>query len=433
MKEHVNHPAEPEQKRQRLPLAKGGVVIFLLIIFLIFALAGRQIIHAWPRTSTASSGSSASQTVAPLQLPGGVSLSPLTLTGSHTVIYQEQSHIYRVAVPDGASHILNTPGYLYNRAVPALVTSTNELIYSGNGIWAMNLPDGQAHQIATFPSEQVITSLVVSQNGSSLAWSSAPANGSGTTRLYAGSLEHTAQIYQQAALKCPCYRVFSFLDQSTTTLLLTNDRGDHRSAHYGLWTLDLNQGTAATPQEILSDADQQGPLTLAGQDNKLLYSTFQGYVPWPTIGAPSDIMSLAYANSLSLTSIDGKQHQTGKSQVILPDQGDLSNTQSYHWVDTPQFAPDSQTLAYVEFASSSQADFPRQYALYTVDLHGETASEPQLLASSTAKYIELGSWLNSSTVTFYADNALYALDIQQHTVATLLTTGAYAHIVAVIE
>lgn len=433
MKEHVTHPSEPETRRRRLPVSKGGVFLFLLIICLILAVTGRQIIHAWPRTSAASPTTGSSQTAAPLQLPGGAALSALNLAGSHTVIYQEQNHIYTVAVPGGASHVLNTPGYLYNRAVPAIVTSSKELIYSGNGIWALSLPDGSARQIATFPSDQVITSLVVSQDGSSLAWSSAPANGNGITRLYAGSLEHTVQIYQQSALKCPCYRAFSFLNQSTTTLLLTNDRGDHRSAHYGLWTLDLSQGTAAQPQEILSDADQQGPLALTAQGNRLLYSTFQGYVPWPTIGAPSDIMSLAYANSLSLMSIEGKQHQPGKSQVLLPDQGDLINTQSYHWVDTPQFAPDSQTLAYVEFASSSQADFPRQYALYTADLHGQTATEPQLVVSSTAKYVELGSWLSNSIVTFYADNALYALDVQQHTVATLVTTGAYAHIVAVIE
>ena len=431
MKQHSNNPPEAEGRSRGIPLSKGGVIIFLLIICLILAVAGRQIIHAWPRTVTVTTSSS--QDVMPLQLPGGAGLSALTLSGSHTLIYQEQNHIYTALVPGGAPHELNTPGYLYNRAVPAIVTSTKELIYSGTGIWALSLPDGQARQIASVPSDQVITSLVASQDGSSLAWSSAPANGRGTTRLYAGSLEHTVQVYQQSAVQCPCYRAFSFLNQSTTTLLLTNDRGDHRSAHYGLWIFDLSQGIAGKPQEILSDADQQGPLALTDQGNKLLYSTFQGYVPWPTIGAPGDIVSSAYANSLSLASLDKTRHRFSTSQVILPDQGDLTNTQSYHWIDTPEIAPDSQTLAYVEFSSSSQNDFPRQYALYTYDLRGQTKLEPQLLVTSTAKYLELGSWLNASVVTLYADNAFYALDVQQHTVMTLMTTGTYAHIISVIE
>lgn len=432
MKQHIDNPAEPEPRHQRVFLSKGGIILFLLIICLIFVVVGREIIQSWPRTSTSSVATTAAPSVPPLQLPGGAALSPLTLSGSHTVIYQDQSHIYTVAVPNGTAHVLNTPGYLYNRAVPAIVTSSKELIYSGNGIWAMSLSGGQARQIATFPSDQVITSLVVSQDGSSLAWSSAPAAGSGTIHLYAGSLEHTTQIYQQSATQCPCYRAFAFLDQSTTELLLTNDLGDHRSVHNGLWTFDLSQGTAAKPQEILSDADQQGPEALTPQGNTLLYAPFQGYVPWPTIGAPTDITSLAYANSLSLASIGGTQ-QLGTAQVLLPGQGDLANTQNYHWVDTPEFSPNSQTLAYVEFSSESQPDFPRQYALYTYDLHGQTDATPQLLVTSTAKYIELGSWLSNSIVTFYADNALYALDVQNNTVATLVTTGDYAHIVAVIE
>jgi hypothetical protein len=435
LKQQVNNPPEPVVRRQKVLLSKGGVIIFLLIICLILAVTGRQVIRTWPQThSQSSTGASSSQAAAPIQLPGGAALAPLTLSGSHTVIYEEQDHIYSAALSDKVPHVLNTPDYIYNRAVPALVTPSNELIYSGKGVWAMSLSGGPARQIASFAADQVITSLVVSQDGSSLAWSSAPANGSGTTHLYAGSLEHTAQVYQQSASQCPCYRAFSFMNQSTTTLLLTNDRGDHRSARYGLWTLDLNQGTTAKPQEILNDANQQGPLALAAQGNELLYSTFQGYVPWQTVAAPSDIMSLAYANSLSLASIDGTQQQLGKSQVLLPDQGDLTNEQSYHWVDTPEFSPDGQTLAYIEFSVSNQPDFPRQFAIYTYDLHDQTkTSTPHLLVTGSARYMELGGWLDNSVVTFYADNTLYALDVQNQTATTLVATGAYAHIVSIIS
>ncbi|GCF11143.1 hypothetical protein [Dictyobacter arantiisoli] len=437
MKQHVSSPPEHEPevrlKRSLRPqlISKGGVIVFLVLICLLLAVTARQLLRTGSAAKPVAAHSSIP--VAPLQNPDGSAVSAMHLPGGHRVLYQTQGHIYTVTTDGGAPHILNTPGYIYNRAVPVVVTTNKELLYSGNGIWSMSLPDGQARQIATFPSaDQVITSLTVSQDGSTLAWSSAPQNGKGTIHLYAGNLEHTTQIYQQSATQCPCYRAFSFLNGSSTHLLLTNDRGDHRSVHFGLWSIDLSQGTAARPQQLLNDEKQQGPLALAPQANTLLYSSFLGYVPLQATNAPDDISGLSYANSLSLASIDGEQ-RLSKAQVILPEQPDLANTAVYHWVDTPQFAPDSQTLAYVGFSVASQKNFPRQFALYTNALHGPTQGDPKLLVTSTANYLELGSWLDASTVTFYADNALYALDVQQDTVAPLAATGTYAHVIAVIE
>jgi hypothetical protein len=60
------------------------------------------------------------------------------------------------------------------------------------------------------------------------------------------------------------------------------------------------------------------------------------------------------------------------------------------------------------------------------------AGKPQLLATSTAKLLELGMWFNSHILTFYADSNLYALDINSGAVTTIAQTGAYARVVAVV-
>ncbi|WP_126596555.1 hypothetical protein [Dictyobacter aurantiacus] len=439
MKPHVSNPpaSEPETPQKRTwwaaSLSRGGAALFLLLLCLVFAISGRQIWRGWPATTSASNAEFSSSASAPVQAPNGDGLSSLQLPTGRTLVYEQVDHIYTIATGEKSSHALQTPGYIYNRAVPAVVTAGKELLYSGAGIWRMSLSGGSATQIASLPSDQVITSMVVSSDGSTLAWSSAPKDGSGTISLYAGPLDHTSRVYQQPADKCPCYRAFAFPNNDTHTLLLTNDRGDHRSVRYGLWKLTLGQGSSAQPQPYLSDADQQGPLALAPHGNNLLYSTFQGYVPMQEEHAPDDISSLSYANSLSVASIGGAQTQVGRTQTLLPEQGDLENTEEYRWVSTPQFSPDARMLAYTEFSVSNVKHFPRQYALYTVDLHGASGAKPQLLATSTAHYMETGAWLDDHTVTFYADNALYALDIQQHSVARITATGAYADVIAAIE
>ncbi|GLV58760.1 hypothetical protein KDH_55900 [Dictyobacter sp. S3.2.2.5] len=416
-----------------MSLSRGGVALFLILLCVVLAISGRQIWRGWPATTSASNAESSSSASAPVQAPNGDGLSSLQLPAGRTLVYEQADHIYTIATGEKSSHALQTPGYSYNRAVPAVVTTGKELLYSGAGIWRVNLSGGPATQIASLPSDQVITSMVVSSDGSTLAWSSAPKNGSGTISLYAGPLDHTSRVYQQPANKCPCFRAFAFPNNDTHTLMLTNDRGDHRSARYGLWKLNLDQGASAQPQPYLSDANQQGPLALAPQGNSLLYSTFQGYVPMQEENAPADISSLSYANSLSVASIGGAQTQLDRAQTLLPEQGDLENTEEYRWVSTPQFSSDARTLAYTEFSVSSVKHFPRQYALYTVDLHGAGGAKPQLLATSTAHYMETGAWLDDHTITFYADHALYALDIQQHSVARIIATGAYANVIAAIE
>jgi Tol biopolymer transport system component len=105
-------------------------------------------------------------------------------------------------------------------------------------------------------------------------------------------------------------------------------------------------------------------------------------------------------------------------------------------VTTPVFSPDGHTLVYVEFTSDAQDPFDRHSAIFTVQLTGSgnylRAGKPQLLATSTAKLLELGTWFNSHILTFYADSNLYALDINSGAVTTIAQTGAYARVVAVV-
>src|SRR2546422_7403427 len=53
-------------------------------------------------------------------------------------------------------------------------------------------------------------------------------------------------------------------------------------------------------------------------------------------------------------SLDGQPLTINTSQVLLPEQHDLSNRAVYHWVTTPVFTLDGHMLLYVEFSSQSQ-------------------------------------------------------------------------------
>lgn len=418
------------------------LVTLLLVIFTVLLLGSLPAITTTHAMNTQ-----------PLQLPGGATMPPLQLTTGQTIIYAQQSNIFAVSTLDTADSTLstptptprqlNTPGYIYSRAVPPQLTPTGQLVYSGDGIWLADISSDHVQQIATFPADQVITSLILSQDGREIAWSTAPRSGRGSVDLYAGRLGGaTALVYRQVAGRCPCFRAFSFLHTSgraaDTTLLLTDDRGDQRAVRYGLWTFDLAGGSAAQPQALLNESPQQGPLLLASQTNTLLYASYEGYVPVPLDGStPADISAFSYANSLVMTTLSGTPPRTGQSQVLLPEQPALANSADYHWVMTPQFSPDGHTLVYVEFSSDASAPFERYSALYTAQIDGSGAQlrvgSVQLFATATAPYVELGGWLNNHTVLLSADNALYALDIEQGTLTPIVQTGAYAQIVGTVQ
>ncbi len=444
MTQQRSNPPEPRFFERRTHFIRHSAFPILTLVTLLLVIFTVLLIGSLPAITTTRAANTL-----PLQLPGGATMAPLELTAGQTVIYAQQNNIDAVSTRDSADSTsatprqLNTPGYIYSRAAPPQLTPTGQLVYSGDGIWLADVASGHVKQIATFPADQAITSLVVSQDGREIAWSTAPRSGRGTIDLYAGRLDGaTALVYRQVTGRCPCFRAFSFLHatgpQADTTLLLTDDRGDQRAVQYGLWTLDLARGSATQPQSLLSESPQQGPLLLAPQENTLLYASYEGYVPVPLDGStPADISSFSYANSLAMTTLSGTPLRTGQSRVLLPEQSELANSADYHWVMTPEFSPDGHTLIYVEFASAASAPFERYSALYTAQINSSgtqsRGGNVQLLATATAPYVELGAWLNNHIVLLYADNALYALDVEQGTLALIVQTGAYAQIVGLVQ
>jgi hypothetical protein len=282
--------------------------------------------------------------------------------------------------------------------------------------------------------------MALSYDGTMIAWSTEYVDGTGNIAIHAGPLAAPTIVYEQPALNCPCFRIFSFANgvgsRFDNTLLLTDDRGSNEAVQYGLWSLDLSQ-TTATPQSILDENPQQGPLALTPYGNGLLYSSNEGAVPIPTDNSvPTSIAALSYANDLNLTPLSGSSLTPGTSQIILAKQDNLSNSAQYHWVTTPVFSPDAHTLAYIEFSSDSQDPYDRHSALYTVQISGSGthihAGKPRLIGTSTELLMELGAWFNNHIITFYADGYLYAMDLQTNALTTLAQADKYASIVAVI-
>jgi hypothetical protein len=341
----------------------------------------------------------------------------------------------------GLPQLLSAPGYIYSEAVRPILTAADQLLYAGNGLWLMDIFEGTSTQIATLAPNQIVTSMALSSDATTIAWSTESIEGNGDTSIYAGPLADPVLIYQHPEADCPCFSVFSFMNgpgkQGDTTLLLTDDQASHEGVKYGLWSLDLTTLSPAVPQPLLDENPLQGPLALAPYQNTLLYSPNQGVVPIPTDGSvPIDIASLTYANSLNLATLSGRPLTLSVPQVVLPVQHNLSNSAAYHWVTSPTFTPGAHTLIYVEFSSDSQAPFDRHSALYTVQFSGSGArlhvNRPRLLAASSALLIELGAWFNNRIITFYADGTLYALDVLTGASTMILQTGAYARVIAVV-
>ena len=389
-----------------------------------------------------------SKDVGPLLPPGQASAPQLTLPTGKYVVYQQQKSISIVPLAGGLATVLTTPGYVYNLAAPPLITPSGQLLYSGNGLWLTDIFDGMPKQIATLPTGQVITSMILSNDGTTVAWSTEPANGTGNNMLYVGPLEKSVPIYQHDATDCPCYRVFAFWQgkgvQPNSTVLLTDDRGDHRAVHYGLWSLNLADMPLKDPQPLLSGDASQGPLVLSSDGTTLLYSTKQDIVPTTDdLSVPLDIAALNYANSLSIAHIGISSGSNDRDLVlqnistILPEQHDLSNSAAYHWVTTPTFAPDGHTLLYIVFSSDAQVPFDRHNAVYMIRSRSSgvqpMVGTPQLLANSTDLFVELGAWISTSRLTFYSDGTLYALDTSNGAVAAIAKTTTYARVIAVVQ
>jgi len=428
----------PFSRRSKIALL-ASVGLILLTFGGLFLKKSPDMIHP-PADPVALTATTVQKNALPVQLPDGSGEpAQLQISGSHTIVYEQNNALYFVSTPNGTPQTIEAPGYLYNRAVPPLLLAGNQLLYSGKGLWVTNISQGgHAQQVATIADDQVVTSLVLSADGRTIAWSTAPANGQGIVRIYAGPLRSSSLVYQHLATNCPCFRVFSFADthQSSgqTTLLLSNDQGDHQNSASGLWSLSVTPGVSHEPQSLLSGNPPQLPLARTG--STLLYSTSNGFVPAPTDNsAPDDVAALNYANGLAVSTLNDSATALQTTQVVLPEQRYTPNFAAYHWVMSPRFSPDGKTLIYVLFSSDAQAPFARHSALYTVHLDGTGAAiradKPQLLVTSWSRFVEPGPWLNNDILTFYADNAVYAIDTQTGATALLAHLTTYGHVVAV--
>lgn len=393
-------------------------------------------------TGTATPGAQSSATAAsPISVLNHEDAPPLQFPGGQYFVFETGDTLYLASANGDYMQVIPTQGFISNNATPPILMPTGQLLYTGSdGIWMTGVFGGTPTQIASLDAGQVITSMALSSDGKVLAWSTEPANGSGTLVIHAGPLSSLAVVYQQSALNCPCFRIFSFMNgasgQADNILLLADDRGSHQAVQNGLWSLDIST-TRATPQPILAGDAAQGPLALAPSGNTLLYSSDEGTVPDPTDNSvPPDVAALSYPNSLSIATLSGTPLTIGSSQVVLPEQDNLNNSAQYHWVTTPVFSPDAHTLAYVEFSSDQEEPYDRHSAIYTVQISGSgahlRAGKPQLLATSSSQLVELGPWYNDHILTLYADGALYALDTRSGSLNIFAQPQAYARIVAVV-
>lgn len=377
----------------------------------------------------------------PLYTANNATTPRLQMPAGHYVLYEQQKNLYLVPATGGIPQLLTPPGYVYNQAVPPILTPSGQLLYSGDGLWLMDIFGGTATQIASLAPDQVVTSMALSSDGMMVAWSTAPIDGKGVIDLYAGPLTAPTIVYEQSAADCPCLRIFSFMNgsgkQGDTTLLLTDDRGSLQAIQHGLWALDITALPPTAPQLVLDEDPQQGPLALAPYGNTLLYSTDEGIVPLPTdASVPAEFASLTYANSLNVATVNGEPKALTNPQVLLPEQYTPNNSAVYHWVTTPVFSVDGQMLIYVEFTSDASAPYDRHSAIYTAQITRSgtylSVGKPTLLATSTSLLLELGPWLNNHILTFFSDGTLFALDVRTFEAAVILQTDSYARIIAVV-
>jgi hypothetical protein len=195
----------------------------------------------------------------------------------------------------------------------------------------------------------------------------------------------------------------------------------------------MDKGPSVKPALVIKSDPPQGPLALSPDNTHLLYTTYEGNVPVPD-DMPDALPPVGYANSLVVAALQDTVPYLANMHVVLPEQRVQGNSAQYHWVMSPSFSPDGQTLVYVEFSAASQGSFTRTNALYVVQMHGSAApTRPTLLATTAAHYLELGNWWDAHTVTVFIDDGFYALDVQKGLLAPIIQTDGYAYEIAVMN
>ena len=147
--------AQPQRKR----FSKAGIYILLVLIgLLIVSSTGLLVVSlaqglthpvAGAATLTPTQQPSRAQTVAPtattdqnvtstptppIFTPGNAIVPPLQLPSGRYLVYEQQDKLYWISSTGGLPQVITAPGYLYNQAVRPILTSSGQLLYSGNGI-----------------------------------------------------------------------------------------------------------------------------------------------------------------------------------------------------------------------------------------------------------------------------------------------------------
>src|SRR5205085_7457751 len=99
--------------------------------------------------------------------------------------------------------------------VRPILTPSGQLLYSGDGIYLMDNLGGTPEKIAALAANQVVTSLVLSSDGTTIAWSTEPPSGDGVIDLYAGPWASPGKVFAQSSSNCPCFRILTFMNDRT--------------------------------------------------------------------------------------------------------------------------------------------------------------------------------------------------------------------------
>lgn len=375
--------------------------------------------------------------LSPISGPSGKGTPP-RLPPDIGVIYTSQNGIYLLKNDTAEPEQLNTPGY--DPLVAPLLTNDGRLLYAGAGLYLADLlhsdttPPLQIASINT--ATQVIASMTISPDGQQVFWSVEPHDGNGTISLYEATITATGatqprQLYSQPANICPCYMIFGLggpAADGMPTLLLTDNLGTPADQGTGLWSFDPTQQQIGP--EVLAEDQGQAPLALSPDRTQLAFAPTTGEVPEPTDNSvPSQIGSDPYGNSLSVTSWNTSG--PGNPITIVSPQTDVHNFSAYHWITSPVFSPDSQSLAYIQFSSDDTGPYDRHSTLYVASV--DNSSPPVPVAIFSARLVELGTWLDSHTLLLYADGGLYALDTHTAAISLLSVVPAYSQIIGLLH
>ncbi len=353
------------------------------------------------------------------------------------MIYTTTAGIYLFANGLTTPIKLNTPGY--SSLVAPILTSKGQLLYAGSGLYLLDLFNSVSStpvQIVSIdPRQEVIASMAMSADGQQVFWSVEPHNGVGTIFLYEATVTPLGVttptlLYSQPTHKCPCYMIFGLAEAAagkTTRLLLTDNLGTPADQGTGLWAFDQTQQQIGA--ELLSEDQGEDPLALSADHTLLAYAPTTGEVPEPTDGSvPSQVGSQPFGNSMAIEAATASG--SAKSITIVTPQTDVHSFSAYHWITTPVFSPDNQSIAYIQFSSDDTGPYDRHSSLYVAATNGSGA--PKVVANFTSQLVELGGWLNSHTLLLYADKGIYAIDTQTAAISLVAEVNGYVQIVGLV-